>query len=273
METEIIQQDLEHQDDEYDLESGEQVPQNESVLFLVTQYGELRTQDMKTLSQVSKEGHKAAKPYMTFSESKFKKFMHDCTGNSFYGNPDMEIEELLKLEQQICDLIDLNHTNDEFRVQMSEWITLMNQPEVTYGHENDRYTRQIETNDPTETLRYKADQLVERAQKSVDLNKPSFRKGIRKLSKGVAGTVAGVGVVLSLPIALLGIPFMLRHGHSSGKSGIFLGPLYLTCMLTYQLFKGINEPNFRNTRNYIEFKKITKNIETKLAEYEQKMDK
>ena len=247
--------------DEFGLRSDEFPPDNESVWYLVTQFGDMSKKDMKALSQVSKEGHDAVKPYMTFSEEQFKQFMHKCNGNSFYGDAELEVKELLQLEHQICDLIDLNYSNPEFRAAMSEWIMLMKQ-------ENDWAVKKTETNDPAETLDNKAQELVQRAQKSAKLHRPSFRRGVKKVAKAVGGTAMGVGAVLSIPVAVVGIPFMLRKGRGS-RSTAFVAPLYFTGMLTLELFKGVSDPNFRNTKKYYEFKRITTNIEQHLLKHQE----
>ncbi len=249
--------------DEFGLTSGQSLPEDENIWKIITHYAELRGKDLTALSQVSTDAHKAVAPQLTFSEAKFRDFMHKCSGHHFYGDRKTELEELLRLEQQIYDLIDLNNNNPDFRAAMSEWIALMK-------HENNWTVKQTETNDPTETLTHKVEQLKARVEKDKKLHRPSFRTGVKKVAKGVAGTVTGVGAVLSLPVAIVGIPFMIKHGPRSGsKSAWFIAPLYFTGMLTLSMFKGIDNPNFRNTGEYLEFKRICDRIEQRLVQIQE----
>lgn len=235
------------------------LPENENVWKIILNYTNVNKDDMMSLRQVCQDANKATAPHVQFSEKKFKKFMKDM-GDFDHGYwASNDINNIQKLEEQVFQLIDLNYKNEDFRLIMQTWIMTMNNELL---NQNDASSLINETN----VLEESAKKLMKHADKKKEEMKPGTRIGLKKMGKGVAGTLGAAATVVTIPIALLGVPMLLKSRRSR-LGEMFLAPTAISALFTYSMFKGINDPNIRNIQMYHDMRQCSKRIEAKLKSH------
>ena len=231
----------------------EYVPDNENIWKLIINYGDLGN-DLMTIRQVCQQANTASQPHIQFSEERFADFMKKTNSHiSFNGNDDF-INQIVLLSDQVCDLIDLNKDNEDFRLVIQSWM--INVKKSMYDDLSESSTDKL--------LQGQAQKIITRGKDVQNSYRPSFRRGVKKVGKVIGGTASGLVTVATLPLALVGLPFLLKK---KAVGDFLLAPTAITAMVTYSIFKGVTDPNLRNVSTYLALKSAISKIEKKMKEH------
>ena len=231
----------------------EYVPENENIWKLIINYGDVGN-DIKSLRQVCQDANKASQPYIQFSEERFAEFMKKTNYNISYSNTHDFIYQINQLSDQVCDLIDLNKDNEQFRLVIQSWM--LNVKNSVCDNDDELSTDKL--------LYDQADKLIQKSKDVQQAYRPSFRKGLKKVGKVIAGTGSAIVTVATLPLALVGLPFLLKK---KAVGDFLVAPTGLAAMVTYSILKGVTDPNIRNVPTYLAMKSAISKIEKKMEEH------
>jgi len=216
----------------------ERVPQDENVWKVVMDVAqrELTERDKLSLRVVCHASKAAADHYIRFSEKQFgelvRKMQRECA----------PVTDWLEIEKALEALVLANRQNPKFQKMMTDWIALMDPPDMSA--------------------------LVAASEDRLKRNRPGFRKGLKKMGKGAAGTVCLVGAVVTLPLALVSIPFFFSKNRGVQTGGACLAaPFGLAVTFAGEMFSStVHERNLRDVGNYVRMRQCIARIQLLLAE-------
>jgi hypothetical protein len=221
-------------------------------------YGDLSEQDKFALRSTCKDAYQAITPLIQISKTRLDTFMKNIDSAS--ASQHYDLNRWLELEKEVDSFIDQYKHNPLFLETFSVWLAEMDSAFTNNDAVFDEKSRRLAS--------------VENTKKHSE-QRPSFRRGLKKIGSGLGAVGTGVATVATIPLALVGLPFALfgggfaPSGTNLGRVGAMLTiPTIAAFTQTDRLVSGALEHNLRLAGSYHESVKIREcivRIQDKLA--------
>ncbi len=219
-------------------------PENENVWKIIFSVAEhyLSENDKLNIRLVCYDAKCASDNYIRFSQKQFDSLVRRM--KNYNCNLKQDLVNWTEIEKQLESLIAANQNDSKFQKKMLGWLEVMdaNFPDIkNYVSEREHY---------------------------VAARRPSFQKGLKKIGRAAVGSIGAIGAVVTLPLAVVSIPFLFSKNRGVQTGGMCLAaPFGLAITFATEKFSdACSDRNVRDIPAYLRMCQCIARVKTLLAQ-------